>query len=543
MLILPSDVYEKANEGARDLIDSISEVKVDGRHQPYALIAHSRLTDQVLGRLRAALDTGAQRPYLECLDLVLDARAGRFRQISHRLAMSEVLLAYVNHDIIDGWLYATTPFGPQQPYLVHDIGQDAYSGLTFELSVSPADGQTMNLGSWWDEPEGDGSHGPDMLRPGRPETVLRRFGLTKETAALRAQYDQCASRMLAVLDAGPGVRLTMNGRQARSPGSRYEVGEYVSVCRRIVINDTRLSPEVRERCFPQDDDPLGSAPASVPPNADLHRTPLRCELEVFDLTANRAVRAHIDHLEIHRYDAGMRNRIVLPASHRRLIDILTGDLSTHVADVVEGKTAGNVILCKGRPGVGKTLTAEVYAETMRRPLFPIDMSVLLDGAAGSTSLRGPLELAYERARRWNAVLLIDEADVLVGKRGDDLNRNRLTAEFLRVTEYTDTLTFITTNRPDDVDEAILSRCAAIIDYQPPKGDDAVRAWRVLAQARGLRLPTALVGDLLSMFPGLAPREMRQLLRLVAQVSEHDERAVDVDLFAECAVFRGIVAAA
>ena len=40
-------------------------------------------------------------------------------------------------------------------------------------------------------------------------------------------------------------------------------------------------------------------------------------------------------------------------------------------DIIEGKSAGNVILARGRPGVGKTLTAEVYAEVIGKPLYSI----------------------------------------------------------------------------------------------------------------------------------------------------------------------------
>ena len=59
--------------------------------------------------------------------------------------------------------------------------------------------------------------------------------------------------------------------------------------------------------------------------------------------------------------------------------------------------------------------------------------------------------------------LLDEADVFVLERGLDLVQNAIVAEFLRTLEYFDGLLFLTTNRMNGVDEAILARCAAVIE--------------------------------------------------------------------------------
>ena len=41
-------------------------------------------------------------------------------------------------------------------------------------------------------------------------------------------------------------------------------------------------------------------------------------------------------------------------------------------DLIRGKHGGVVILASGNPGVGKTLTAEVYAEMSTRPLYVLE---------------------------------------------------------------------------------------------------------------------------------------------------------------------------
>jgi len=66
-------------------------------------------------------------------------------------------------------------------------------------------------------------------------------------------------------------------------------------------------------------------------------------------------------------------------------------------------------------------------------------------------------------------MLIDEADVYIRKRSDDIAANAVVGIFLRVLEYFDGLLFLTTNRIDDIDEAIISRCIALIRYLAPTG--------------------------------------------------------------------------
>ncbi|NED68046.1 AAA family ATPase, partial [Streptomyces sp. SID10244] len=104
------------------------------------------------------------------------------------------------------------------------------------------------------------------------------------------------------------------------------------------------------------------------------------------------------------------DKLVLPDDQRELLNILTTDISVFTGDIIDGKSAGNVILAMGRPGVGKTLTAEVYAEATGRPLYSIH-----SGSLGVTAelVRKNLEVIFDRAKRWDAVLLLDEADVFV----------------------------------------------------------------------------------------------------------------------------------
>ncbi len=201
---------------------------------------------------------------------------------------------------------------------------------------------------------------------------------------------------------------------------------------------------------------------------------------------------HVQHLSEYRYRPELREKLVLPDHHRDLIDILTSHMDVLVQDFVPGKSGGTTILCQGAPGLGKTLTAEVYAEVVGKPLYRVHSGQLGTTAA---SVGATLMEILRRAMRWNAVLLLDEADVYIRRRGNDLEHNAIVAEFLRTLEYFSGLLFMTTNRTGDVDDAILSRCIATIQYETPGREDAVRLWRLQAEQCGASLSAALVDAL------------------------------------------------
>jgi SpoVK/Ycf46/Vps4 family AAA+-type ATPase len=149
--------------------------------------------------------------------------------------------------------------------------------------------------------------------------------------------------------------------------------------------------------------------------------------------------------------------LVLGAKQKKLIHSL---VKQHVArsdlfdDIVQGKGRGIIGLLSGSPGSGKTLTAEAVAEVTRRPLYVVSAGEL--GTEPST-LDQRLARILELAHMWDAVLLLDEADVFLQKRsGTDVNRHALVSIFLRQLEYYQGILILTTNMIDHFDEAFES---------------------------------------------------------------------------------------
>jgi len=67
-----------------------------------------------------------------------------------------------------------------------------------------------------------------------------------------------------------------------------------------------------------------------------------------------------------------------------------------------------MLMSVGPLGVGKTLTAECIADLYEKPLYSITSG---DIGTDPLTLEGRLQEIFDHAVRWNAVLLLDEADV------------------------------------------------------------------------------------------------------------------------------------
>lgn len=136
------------------------------------------------------------------------------------------------------------------------------------------------------------------------------------------------------------------------------------------------------------------------------------------------------------YNEGAFQSLVLPEDHKELVLAMAESQRLNreaFDDVVQGKGKGMIMLLSGPPGVGKTMTAEAVAEVMRSPLYMLSAGDLgTDLGEVETSLSNVLEMAT----KWNAILLIDEADVFLEQRSShELERNKLVSIFLRIFEY------------------------------------------------------------------------------------------------------------
>jgi len=248
---------------------------------------------------------------------------------------------------------------------------------------------------------------------------------------------------------------------------------------------------------------------------------------------------HVREVEKYTYDTKIRQRLILPDMYNEVLDVLTDDMSLVQEDIVRGKTGGTVILLCGMPGLGKTLTAEVYAEFREVPLLRVHSGQLGTQAA---KIEESLLHFYQKAADWGCPVLIDECDVFVRSRGDSLEQNAVVAVFLRTLEYQANTIFLTTNRKDSIDDAVLSRASAIVTYDYPEHKELREIWQTQRNQLLPNLSDTTIHELSEWFKKhdkkMSGRDVKNILRLAARY-ETSGRAVDLNLLILCAGFRGI----
>ncbi|RKL45860.1 hypothetical protein BFJ72_g3407 [Fusarium proliferatum] len=161
---------------------------------------------------------------------------------------------------------------------------------------------------------------------------------------------------------------------------------------------------------------------------------------------------------------------------------LANGVNTAMEDVIVGKGQGLIMLLSGPPGTGKTLMAEAIADRTHRPLFYLQAEDLGINAA---ALGANIKKVFEMATEWNAVILLDEADVFMAERNpNDIHRNELVSIFLRELEYYRGIIFLTTNLYHTIDTAFRSRVSLHLLFKSLTREARETVWRKFLQ----RLP-------------------------------------------------------
>ncbi|KAK2013703.1 P-loop containing nucleoside triphosphate hydrolase protein [Colletotrichum eremochloae] len=230
------------------------------------------------------------------------------------------------------------------------------------------------------------------------------------------------------------------------------------------------------------------------------------------------------------------DKLIMNEKKKKMIQLLVQSHRTNETDfddIIVGKGKGLVGLLSGPPGVGKTLTAEVVAELSRRPLY-----VISAGELGTTvdKVDSQLGMVLDITRRWGCVLLIDEADVFLFKRGEaQVERNGLVSVFLRRLEYFQGIVILTTNRRKDIDRAFNSRIHFRFHYPALSEADRLRIWQemlgnVAALVDKLQFSDADLGSLAKR--PMNGREIKNAVSSVASIVRANKETLTVEVIKE-----------
>lgn len=250
-----------------------------------------------------------------------------------------------------------------------------------------------------------------------------------------------------------------------------------------------------------------------PKTVEAIEIPVHPFVAIFSLDKHMRVRHHVMKMRIHEYDKELADKLVLKDDLKALISLLIEHQGSEFQDIIAEKGKGAVVLLCGKPGTGKTLTAEVYAESAGKPLYSIQCSQL--GLKPET-IEKTLMTCFARAKRWSAVMLLDEADVYIHRRGDSITQNAIVGVFLRILEYQNAVLFMTTNRQDDIDDAVASRCIAKLIYEYPDKDEQAQIWKILG---GGKVTSPVIKQIIAKGKNRSGRDVKNLVKLALLTSQ------------------------
>lgn len=175
------------------------------------------------------------------------------------------------------------------------------------------------------------------------------------------------------------------------------------------------------------------------------------------------------------------------------------------------------------------MTAESLAELLRRPLYSISVGEL---GTETTELEMRLREILEVSQTWQAIVLIDEADIFLERRSErDIARNALVGIFLRLLEYHQGILMLTTNRVQTFDEAFKSRISIALKYDDLDTAARRQIWENLLQIGKISLSNDHIDKLASF--DLNGRQIKNILRLAQSLAASEGKSADMRHFERC----------
>jgi hypothetical protein len=143
---------------------------------------------------------------------------------------------------------------------------------------------------------------------------------------------------------------------------------------------------------------------------------------------------------------------------------------------------GLVAMFAGERGTGKTLAARVLAADLGVELLRGDLAAVVSTSPGEAQDR--VDRVFAAARRAGAVLFLDEADAVFGRRSavedaHDRTPKLQTAYLLQAIEQHDGAVLLATSMRADIDDAFLRRMDAVVEFPFPAAEHRLRLWELL----------------------------------------------------------------
>lgn len=222
-------------------------------------------------------------------------------------------------------------------------------------------------------------------------------------------------------------------------------------------------------------------------------------------------------IHVHRMKRMDPSEVVLPAPTKALLDRCVLDFMQARGQLrALGFQTGRGVLLYGPPGTGKTHTIRYLASNL-----PGTTTLLI------TAEQVGLLPAYMSLARLlqPAMVVIEDVDLIARSRDrmrsacDESLLNSLLNEMDGLKENSDILFILTTNRPQDLEEAIANRPGRIDQaIEVPVPDAPSREKLVRLYARGLKLGDRLAAEAVKRTEGVSAAFIKELMRRTAQAA-------------------------
>jgi len=195
---------------------------------------------------------------------------------------------------------------------------------------------------------------------------------------------------------------------------------------------------------------------------------------------------------------------------------------------------------EGVSGTGKTMAAGILAAELGQELITTDLSAIQSKYIGETNKH--LKLLFDEAQSASAILFIDEADALFGKRSEvkdshDRYANSEIAFLLQqIEEYRGTV-ILATNMKQNMDEAFLRRLRFVIHFPFPDEELRLAIWKDIFPKESPIDPSVNIGWLarrLKITGGNIKNIAIRAAFLAADRPRLNMRVIDMDCIVEAA---------
>lgn len=206
-----------------------------------------------------------------------------------------------------------------------------------------------------------------------------------------------------------------------------------------------------------------------------------------------------------------------------------------VMNAINNQVGLNKFLFFGAPGTGKTEAVKGISKMLKKKLYIVNISSLIDSKLGQTSknideLFNEIDLLHKRS---NYIILFDEIDAIALDRintNDIREMGRVTSHILAKIDIlsSDVLLFATTNLHKELDKALIRRFNYCINFDKYSFEDistiALKHRMQIMKKYNIELSNLATFQkiILNRESNFSPAEMENIIKMAILFSSHDE---------------------